>query len=234
MRRIFGAKRDKPPAPTLTDVSTNMDARGGNLDERIKKLDAELIKHREAIKKLRPGPAQEAAKQRALRVLRQKKMYEGQRNQLYDQQFNLEQVAFTQESMKDTADQVKAMKAANQGLKTAFKSNDLDIDKIEALQEEMADLMDMNTEIQESLARQYAVPEDLDEENLMDELDALEEDLAAEAESGAVPSYLQEDTLPDVPTGVTEDPAPANPEAAVAYPAVQTDMYGLPTMAPQH
>ena len=60
--------------------------------------------------------------------------------------------------------QVRAMQAANKGLKTAFKSKDLDIDKIEALQEEMADLMDMNTEIQESLARQYAVPDDLDEE----------------------------------------------------------------------
>lgn len=97
-----------------------------------------------------------------------KKMYEGQRDQLYDQQFNVEQVAFTQESMKDTADQVRAMQAANKGLKTAFKSKDLDIDKIEALQEEMADLMDMNTEIQESLARQYAVPDDLDEETLLE------------------------------------------------------------------
>uniref|UniRef100_A0A6T7UQX8 Charged multivesicular body protein 5 n=1 Tax=Pyramimonas obovata TaxID=1411642 RepID=A0A6T7UQX8_9CHLO len=164
MRRIFGAKRDKAPAPTLTDVTTNMESRGGNLDERIKKLDAELVKHREAIKKLRPGPAQEAAKQRALRVLRQKKMYEGQRGQLYDQQFNIEQVAFAQESMKDTADQVKAMRGATAHLKQAFKSKDLDVDKIEAMQDEMADLMDMNTEIQESLARQYAVPDDLDEE----------------------------------------------------------------------
>jgi len=69
-------------------------------------------------------------------------------------------------------------------------------------------------------------------QNLMDELDALEEDLAAEAETGAVPSYLQEDTLPDVPApGVTNDPV--NPEAPVAYPAIQTDEYGLP-MAPQH
>ena len=37
---------------------SQMNTRGGNLDERIKKLDAELLKHREAIKKLRPGPAQ--------------------------------------------------------------------------------------------------------------------------------------------------------------------------------
>lgn len=38
------------------------------LDEKIRKLDEQLIKHREAIKRSRPGPAQEAAKRRALNV----------------------------------------------------------------------------------------------------------------------------------------------------------------------
>lgn len=214
-----------------------MDSRGGNIDERVKKLDAELIKHREAIKKLRPGPAQEAAKQRALRVLKQKKLYESQRDQLYDQQFNLEQVAFTQETMQDTATQVRAMQVANKQLTTQFKSKDLDIDRIDAMQDQMADLMEINNEIQESLARQYAVPDDLDEENLMEELDALENDLAAEAESGEVPSYLQEPDLPDVPSGVEAlGPAgvpQANPASATAYPAIQTDEFGLP-LVPTH
>jgi charged multivesicular body protein 5 len=65
---------------------------------------------------------QEAAKQRALRVLKQKKLYESQRDQLYSQQFNLDQVSFTTQNMQDTANQVKAMKAANKELKVAFKS----------------------------------------------------------------------------------------------------------------
>lgn len=38
------------------------------LDDKIKKLDEQLIKHREAIQKLRPGPAQDNAKRRALNV----------------------------------------------------------------------------------------------------------------------------------------------------------------------
>lgn len=38
------------------------------LDEKIKKLDAQLVQHREAIRKARPGPAQDAAKRRALGV----------------------------------------------------------------------------------------------------------------------------------------------------------------------
>ncbi len=38
------------------------------LDEKIRKLDEQLAKHRDNIKKARPGPAQEAAKRRALVV----------------------------------------------------------------------------------------------------------------------------------------------------------------------
>lgn len=45
------------------------------MDEKIKKLDAELSRYKEQIKKTRPGPAQEAVKARAMRVLKQKKMY---------------------------------------------------------------------------------------------------------------------------------------------------------------
>ena len=62
--------------------------------------------HRDAIRKARPGPAQDAAKRRALAILKQKKLLEGQREQLYAQQFNMEQTAFALDSVKDTV-QVK-------------------------------------------------------------------------------------------------------------------------------
>ena len=48
--------------------------RGDTVDEKIKKLDAELARYKEQIKKTRPGPAQEAVKARAMRVLKQRKM----------------------------------------------------------------------------------------------------------------------------------------------------------------
>jgi charged multivesicular body protein 5 len=70
------------------------------LDEKIRKLDEQLAKHRETIKKARPGPAQEAAKRRALVVLKQKRLYETQRDQLYNQQFNVEQTTFAMQSMQ--------------------------------------------------------------------------------------------------------------------------------------
>jgi charged multivesicular body protein 5 len=45
------------------------------VDEKIKRLDVELSRYKEQIKKTRPGPAQEAIKSRAMRVLKQKRMY---------------------------------------------------------------------------------------------------------------------------------------------------------------
>jgi len=213
MRRIFGVRKDKAQAPTLTDAAATLDTRGGLIDEKLKRLDTELLKHREAMKKLRPGPGLEAAKQRALRVLKQKKLYESQRDQLYSQQFNLDQVSFTTQNMQDTANQVKAMKAANKELKVAFKSTDLDVNSIEAMQDEMSDLMEQSNEIQDVLGRNYSVPDDLDEEDLLGELEALEADMAAEAETGDTPCYLMEDEvgLPDVPCTSLDEAIPFAP-----------------------
>ena len=73
-------------------------------------------------------------------VLKQKRLYEGQREQLYNQQFNMDQTAFTLESIKDSVQTVQAMKAANVELKQAFKKGELNIDSIEKLQDEMADM----------------------------------------------------------------------------------------------
>jgi charged multivesicular body protein 5 len=81
--------------------------RGDTVDEKIRKLDAELVKYKEQIKRTRPGPAQEAVKARAMRLLKQKKMYEGQRDQLYSQTFNLEQVSFATEGIRDAQQTVR-------------------------------------------------------------------------------------------------------------------------------
>jgi Snf7 len=54
---------------------------------------------------------------------------------------------------------------------------------------------DMHNDIQDVLGQNYGVPDDVDEDELLGELDALEADMAFEAEEtaaqGAVPSYLQ-------------------------------------------
>ncbi|KAL7252629.1 hypothetical protein ACSBR1_007237 [Camellia fascicularis] len=101
MKRVFGVKKDKQPSPSIHDASDRINKRGETVDEKIKKLDAELARYKEQIKKTRPGPAQEAVKARAMRVLKQKRTYEGQRDMLYNQTFNLDQVEFASEGIKD-------------------------------------------------------------------------------------------------------------------------------------
>lgn len=60
------------------------------------------------------------------------------------------------------------------------------------LQDELADMADLTNEINEAMGQSYAIPDDVDEADLMAELDALEGDLALEDAVGASgPSYLQ-------------------------------------------
>ncbi|KXZ49322.1 hypothetical protein GPECTOR_22g916 [Gonium pectorale] len=214
MRRIFGAKKPEAPVPTLDETTDRLDTRGAKADEKIKALDEQLARYKEQIKKTRPGPAQDAIKRRAMQVLKQRKLYESQREQLYNQQYNLEQTRFTVDSVKDTVTSVQALKAASKEMKTAFKKNkELDISYIENMQDEMFDMMDMANEINEAMGRSYAVPDDVDESDLMAELDALEADLAVEDAGKEGPSYLQEPEidLPAAPTKEAEKPAEEQP-----------------------
>ncbi|KAF5200726.1 Charged multivesicular body protein 5-like [Thalictrum thalictroides] len=239
MRRVFGVKKDKEPPPSINDatdrsglyqlVPVDINKRGETVDEKIKRLDTELSKYKEQLKKTRPGPAQEAVKARAMRVLKQKRMYEGQRDMLYNQTFNLDQVAFAAEGIKDAQQTMTALKSANKELKGMMKT--VKIQDIDSMQDEMMDLMDVSNEIQESLGRSYSVPDDIDEEELMGELDALEADMGMETESDGVPSYLQPDkesdldaelNLPSAPSGHAVAPNRNNSQAE--------DELGLPAV----
>lgn len=226
MKRVFGVKKDKEPPPSVQDASDRINKRGETVDDKIKKLDAELAKYKEQIKKTRPGPAQEAVKARAMRVLKQKKMYEGQRDMLYNQTFNLDQVAFAAEGIKDAQQTMTALKSANKELKGMMKT--VKIQDIDNLQDEMMDLMDVSNEIQESLGRSYNVPDDIDEDELMGELDALEADMGFETESDGVPSYLQPDKESDLDSELN---LPSAPTGGAPRPNAQTeDELGLPAV----
>ncbi|KAG8066881.1 hypothetical protein GUJ93_ZPchr0005g16062 [Zizania palustris] len=108
---------------------------------------------------------------------------------LYNQIYNLDQVAFALEGLKDAQKTMAAMKAANKDLKGTMKT--VKLEDIDSMQDEVIDLMDVSNEIQETLGRSYNIPDDIDEEELMGELDALEADM--DFESNSVPSYLQPD-----------------------------------------
>eukprot|EP00933_Yihiella_yeosuensis_P081280 TRINITY_DN94864_c0_g1_i1.p1 TRINITY_DN94864_c0_g1~~TRINITY_DN94864_c0_g1_i1.p1 ORF type:complete len:215 (-),score=33.56 TRINITY_DN94864_c0_g1_i1:32-601(-) len=155
------------------------------VEGKMNALDQELASLKSQIAKSRPGSTKESLKRRAIMLLKQRKQYEKQRDAMFSQQMNLDTTAFMHESVKSTADQVKAMKASTAELKKAFK--ELDIDEVEDMHFDMEDLMYDHEEIQEVMSRQLGVPDTLDEDELLGELD----DMFEETETlDEVPNYL--------------------------------------------
>eukprot|EP01018_Ginkgo_biloba_P012715 Gb_11898 [translate_table: standard] len=229
MKRVFGVKKNKEPPPSIQDATERVTKRGDTVDEKIKKLDIELARYKEQIKKTRPGPAQEAVKARAMRILKQKRMYEGQRDMLYNQTFNLEQVSFAAEGIKDAQQTIAAMKSASKELKGTLKT--VKIEDIDNMQDEMMNLMDISSEIQESLGRSYSVPDDIDDDELMGELDALEADMGLETETDSMPAYLQPDKESNLDAELNLPSAPSGHASTIPQANLQADdELGLPTV----
>ena len=171
------------------------------------------------LKKARGG-AKAGLKRRAMQVLKRKKMYEKQRDQLAAQSFNLEQVNFTMDTLKDTATTVEAMKEGAKTLKQQYK--EINIDEIEDVQDDLADLMADAEEVQDVLGRSYDIGEDVDEDELDAELAGLDDELEAlEMGEDETPAYLAD--TGDLPSAPTTAPAAAE----------GVDEFGLPAAAVQ-
>ena len=110
-------------------------------------------------------------------------------------------------NLQNTMTTVAVMKDTNKSLKKEFGK--VDVDKVERMQDEMAEFMEMGNEIQESLGRAWDVPEEVDEEELDAELEALGEEVEWEGPVGGqgegVPGFMQD----EVPTFVDEPPEQA-------------------------
>jgi charged multivesicular body protein 5 len=189
-------------------------------EAKIDSLDNELKVYKDKIKKAKSPAAKKSLQKRALEVLKRKRMYETQRDQVAGQQFNIDQNAFALESAKASISTVAAMKAANNELKRTLK-HDLKIDDVEDLADDMAEMMEDFNEVNEALGRNFATPDDLDEADLDAELELLEDELEEEAdELQATPSYLQPNRLPAHPTGMPG--VPSAPVENMGLPMPQT------------
>lgn len=106
-----------------------VDSRADSAEKKIAKLDAELKKYKEQMVKMRDGPAKNAVKAKAMRVLKQRKMYEAQVDNLRQQAFNMEQANYATQTLKDTQTTVVAMKEGVKQMQKEFKN--INIDQIE-------------------------------------------------------------------------------------------------------
>jgi len=185
MNRIFGSKKEtkpvapvkekeepeeKVPPPDLVDQSKKMEARIQELNGIIQNIDNDLKEQYPKLKKAK-GTQQGYMKQRVLNLMKKRKMYQQQVDNLLNQQFSLDQVAFTKENIQNTIDTTKALKEATIAQKEAMK--DIDIDDLLDLREEMDEMVWESNEINDMLNRDYAV--DIDEGELDDELRELDD-----------------------------------------------------------
>jgi charged multivesicular body protein 5 len=217
MNRVFGKKKQAAPAPSLDEASSGLGGRVEEMDRKIAGLELELKGYKDKIKKAKSPAAKKMLQKRAMEVLKRKRMYEGQRDMVAGQQFNIDQASFGIESAKANVQTVAAMKSAGAQLKATLK-NDLDIDAVEDLADDMAEMMEDFNEINEALGRNFATPDDISEGDLEAELEMLEEELEEEAlAADSTPAYLQASSLPDTPT--TELPS-----------SNKVDQYGLPAV----
>ncbi|KAE9418761.1 hypothetical protein Angca_003373 [Angiostrongylus cantonensis] len=214
MKRIFGTSKKEPP-PDLNNAIANIESRGESIEKKIAKLDGELVKLRDQMAKMREGPTKNMLKQKALRVLKQKRMYENQKGQLDQQAFNMDQSNFAIQGMKDNQVTLAAMKTGLKTMQKEFKK--MDIDKIEEMQDQMEDMLDMNNEIQEAMSRQYDTP-DIDDADLEAELALLGDELdLGETDT----NYLDEAlNAPGVPS--------AKPTSSKVAEGLEVDEFGLP------
>ncbi|EFE40224.1 hypothetical protein TRV_05068 [Trichophyton verrucosum HKI 0517] len=206
MNRLFGTK-NTAPKPTLEGAisSQQVDARISSIDVKLAALNAELTAYQSKMSKMRDGPGKMAIRQKALKVLQQRKRYEGQRDQLSQQSWNMEQAGMMQDNLRNVMTTVDAMKTTTKSLKQQYGK--VDINQIERMQDEMQDLMDMGNKIQDSISRAYDVPEDVDEADLDAELEALGEEAMFEQAMGgeeSVPSFMQDEVAP--PQFIDEPP----------------------------
>lgn len=222
MNRIFGSGKPKAPPPNLTDCIGSVDSRGDSVQKKVNMLDKELLKYKEQMKKMREGPSKNMVKQKAMRVLKQKKMYEGQLENLRNQSFNMEQANFATQTLKDTKTTVDAMKLGVKEMKREYKK--IDIDQIEDLQDDMEDMLDQANEVQEALGRQYGMPE-LDDADLDAELEALGDEMFDDdseylddaSSAPAVPGTLPGENDSDASKATTKD-------------GIKVDEFGLPEL----
>merc|ERR1712203_164201 len=208
--------------PNLSDCVANVDSRAESVDKKVARLDSELNKYKQQMSKMREGPAKDAVKQKALRVLKQKKLYESQSENLRNQAFNMEQTNYATQSLKDTKTTVNAMKLGVKEMKKEFKN--VNIGQIEDLQDDLADMLEDANEVQEALGRTYGMPE-IDEADLEAELDALGDDFALDDDT----SYLDDAMkAPDAP-----EREPGADSVATNQDGVLVDEFGLPKIPAQ-
>ncbi len=154
-----------PPPPSLSDATSRLDTSLEEINKKIRACDDELLAYR-----TNPNTS---SKQRAIQVLKRKKMLENQRDTLYSTLGVVEETSHAVAAMETLNLSVNAMRAAvnsASGLKLPK------IEDVEDLMEEMQEFMEDQQEIADVFNSAGAV---VDEAELEAEFAALEAEISS-------------------------------------------------------
>jgi charged multivesicular body protein 5 len=216
MNRIFGTSKPAPPKATSIDMLNKLESRGESVENKLKKLDAELIKLKQQMNKMREGPPKEMVKKRALRILQQKKMYTNQYEGIQIQANNMEQQNFMLYSAKSTQEQVAFMKDNVKELKKEFKK--IDMTQVENIQDQLQDVYDDHQEIQEMMSINLGDQFEMDDDELDAELESLGE------------MDMSDTSCLDLDYNTPSVPSKEPTKRPMTYGSVEVDEFGLPNM----
>lgn len=183
MRRLFGIGKEeakaapKAPPPSLQEASAKLDLSIQNLERNIAKCDEDI---RAQVAK---GATNPTAKARAMQILKRKKMYEEQKNQLLGTQFNVESIAFQQEQAEITATAVSAMQAGQKEL--AAQQKNMSVESVEQMIDDLQEVSDQAKEINDALAQApMGMASGVDDDELEAEFARMQDEAAMEQLAG--------------------------------------------------
>eukprot|EP00406_Dinophysis_acuminata_P073867 CAMPEP_0179259434 /NCGR_PEP_ID=MMETSP0797-20121207/25824_1 /TAXON_ID=47934 /ORGANISM="Dinophysis acuminata, Strain DAEP01" /LENGTH=226 /DNA_ID=CAMNT_0020967487 /DNA_START=16 /DNA_END=696 /DNA_ORIENTATION=+ len=148
------------------------------------------------------------ARTRAMQLLKQKKMYEQQRDRLMGTHFNVEAAAFQQEQSEVTLLAARAMQQSHDKLRQQAEM--LPVDELERMTDDIQELTHQLRESQDALARSGAV-----DGVGMDDCEAEFQALQAEAEAAAAAQVAAR------PQAFAASPAPQQRTSSVGKPQMR-------------
>ena len=96
MNFLFGAKKKEAPktvsdpnAPTLTETSNKLNERSGVVSKKVDECNKELMEVKKEMLTAK-GMRKKTLQQKALHILKRRKMYDNQLNHLQNQAFNVD------------------------------------------------------------------------------------------------------------------------------------------------
>ena len=140
MTRLFGTGKPKSVAPNLNVCIANVDSRVESVEKKAQHIDEKL---KRLMSKMRDDPSQNDVKQKASMLLRQKKHYESQADNLWNKSFDMA-VDSAIQTLEETAFNLK--KSGVKAMKKEFKNVNIKEVGGDVLAEMMDDFNEFQTD----------------------------------------------------------------------------------------